>query len=665
MAGEAKVGVIITAQDNMTPVLAGVNKSLTDMRAGLQVTAVVAGVAFAAISAAIVSSIAAANESAAVQAQLGAVLKSTGEAAGVTRQSALDLSTALQSQTTYSDEAVLSAENLLLTFTSIKNDVFPQATQTVLDMATALGEDTSSAAIQLGKALQDPVLGITALRRVGVNFTDSQKDMIQTLVDTGQSMKAQQLILTELNKEFGGSAAAAAGTFEGKMKSLGNQINDVQENIGRAFIPVLDKLSSGIAPVVAAIGNFVATYPNVSAVLLGFAAGITGLLALFATLGLALSVLTPAVIAFGIALAVSLGPITLIAGGLSILAALISQRLNYSYDQATAKSQAMGEQAQELTQRLQTLRTPIEADSAKLADLADKAKQAGQAVADMQQQIADATASHDASQADSKQNIADAAIAQEQKVNDITKQLADAKAQYLTDQQQGMTWKQQQDSQNAITTLQTQLTQEQSALSNFYQQNTDLTSQLTEAKRRASETDFQRQVEDLKKSAANEDAQYNKTVSRLNAQLAALLKNQADSLKAEQDYTASIAAENAKRLADYASTLASARALTQSQPSGVFGTLPSLSFGSSPITSSLFGGFSGSTPSSIHDGIVQNGKVVSTDPDDFLIATKDPSALGGGAKSITINIQGAVMTQDAARMLGDVLLGQLRLQYKL
>lgn len=180
------------------------------------------------------------NESEHAVAQLNAVLESTQHAAGLSAQELIDLSKQLQETTTYSDEAVLSVENLLLTFTNITGDTFAKATATVLDMATALGTDASGAAIQLGKALNDPILGITALTRVGVNFDNQQKEMIETLVKTGHTLQAQDLILEELNREFGGSATAAAKTFEGQMKQVANKVNDVQEGIGHGLVAALD-----------------------------------------------------------------------------------------------------------------------------------------------------------------------------------------------------------------------------------------------------------------------------------------------------------------------------------------------------------------------------------------------------------------------------------------
>lgn len=194
------------------------------------------------LKATIGSSISAAVEAQNVQAQLGAVLKSTGGVAGVTAQAALDLSKKLQGLTTFGDEAILSAENLLLTFTKIGQDIFPEATQTVLDMSTALGQDLKSSAIQLGKALQDPILGVVALRRVGVNFNEAQTEVIKNLVETGHAAEAQRLILKELATEFGGSATAKAATFGGQVEQVKNQLNDMKEEIGLRLIPSLRTL---------------------------------------------------------------------------------------------------------------------------------------------------------------------------------------------------------------------------------------------------------------------------------------------------------------------------------------------------------------------------------------------------------------------------------------
>lgn len=182
-------------------------------------------------------------------AQTEAVLKSTGGAAHVTAAGVGSLADKLSGLTGIDDEAIASTENLLLTFTNIRNeagrgnDIFNQSTKAVLDMSVALGQDSKSSAIQLGKALNDPIAGITALQRVGVSFTSQQKDQIKTLVESGHTLEAQKLILAEINKEFGGSAEAAASPIAKLKVSFKN----LEETVGTALMPVLATVATFLA----------------------------------------------------------------------------------------------------------------------------------------------------------------------------------------------------------------------------------------------------------------------------------------------------------------------------------------------------------------------------------------------------------------------------------
>lgn len=201
-----------------------------------------------------------ASEAQLVQAQLTAVLESTGGAAGVTAEMANSLAGSLSTVTRYTDEAVLEGENLLLTFTNIGKDIFPQTTEIMLDMSTALGQDLSASAMQLGKALQDPILGVTALRRVGVNFTDAQLEMIKAMVEAGDTAQAQKMILEELHKEFGGSAEAAGSTFAGQLDILKNSLSNVAEEAGMVLLPVLTDVFKAISPMILDLAEDIASF---------------------------------------------------------------------------------------------------------------------------------------------------------------------------------------------------------------------------------------------------------------------------------------------------------------------------------------------------------------------------------------------------------------------
>lgn len=186
------------------------------------------------------------NDQVRVNTQLEAVLKSTNNAVGLSSESIKKMASNLQGLTTFQDDAIQAGQNMLLTFTNIGWEVFPQATEVLLDMATAMNgwvtpgaEALTSQAIQLGKALNDPIMWISALSRVGVTFTAGQKEMIKGLVESGQTMQAQKIILAELNREFWGSAQAQAQTFSWKMQQLSNSVADVAEIIWFALLPAL------------------------------------------------------------------------------------------------------------------------------------------------------------------------------------------------------------------------------------------------------------------------------------------------------------------------------------------------------------------------------------------------------------------------------------------
>lgn len=164
-----------------------------------------------------------------VETQLAAVLKSTGNAAGVTAKQITTMASEMQSMTAFGDEAVIGMQSLLLTFRNIKSDNFKAATMAILDMSTAMGMDLKGAAMQVGRALNDPIQGITRLQRVGITFSDSQKDVIKNLVETGRASEAQVLILKELEAQFGGSAKAATNTLGGAIQQLKNSFGDLFE----------------------------------------------------------------------------------------------------------------------------------------------------------------------------------------------------------------------------------------------------------------------------------------------------------------------------------------------------------------------------------------------------------------------------------------------------
>ncbi|SDQ04802.1 peptidoglycan DD-metalloendopeptidase family protein [Leucobacter chromiiresistens] len=190
-----------------------------------------------------------------INTQTETVIKSTGNAAGVSAKHVEDLAGALENTTATEAEATQEGANLLLTFKNIRNgvgkgnDVFDQSTKALVDMSRAMGTEPKAAAMQLGKALNDPVKGITQLTRVGVTFSEEQQNTIKSMVEMGDTAGAQKIMLEELNSQFGGSGEAYAKTYAGQMELLGHSFGTLGETIMGAVMPALQGFMSGLVPV--------------------------------------------------------------------------------------------------------------------------------------------------------------------------------------------------------------------------------------------------------------------------------------------------------------------------------------------------------------------------------------------------------------------------------
>lgn len=178
----------------------------------------------------------AANLSAVELAKNEAILKATGYAAGMTSSEVQNLATELSDLTGVDDELITSAESMMLTFRNVGGEEFPRAIKAALDLQTTFG-DLNSASLQLGKALNDPIKGVTALSRSGVTFSKTQKNMIENFVKTNQIAKAQGIILDEVEKQVGGTAEAMEKASNGAEKAA-NAYENMQEAIGAKMLPI-------------------------------------------------------------------------------------------------------------------------------------------------------------------------------------------------------------------------------------------------------------------------------------------------------------------------------------------------------------------------------------------------------------------------------------------
>ena len=168
--------------------------------------------------------------------KLEQALRATGNAAGFNANQLKAYADELQNVTTVGDETWETAMSIMATFKQVQGDVFKESIKLAGDMSTALGTDLKSSVLQLGKALNEPTKGLTALTRSGVSFTSQQKEQIKTLTEQNNLMGAQRIMLDEISAQFGGQATAAAHTFGGALKQLSNAWGDARENMGRYLV---------------------------------------------------------------------------------------------------------------------------------------------------------------------------------------------------------------------------------------------------------------------------------------------------------------------------------------------------------------------------------------------------------------------------------------------
>lgn len=195
--------------------------------------------------------------------QTEARIAQTGNAAGVSSEQMKELASSIEtvSGAQLDELQVLNSENVLATFTSIKNtvgegnDIFTQATKTAANMSAVLGQDMQSSATQLGKALNDPIAGMSALGRVGVQFTDAQKEQIKQFVEAGDTLSAQKVILGELTTEFGGATEALGNTTQGKIGLAMDKIKDSVRDMAAEVLPQFAELANVFAQKIVPVIN--------------------------------------------------------------------------------------------------------------------------------------------------------------------------------------------------------------------------------------------------------------------------------------------------------------------------------------------------------------------------------------------------------------------------
>jgi hypothetical protein len=248
-------------------------------------------------------------------AQVDAALASMGQTAGFTSEQLQSMASGLQASSLFGDEDILGkVTSTLLTFGNVSGEAFIGAQQAALDMSAALGQDLQGAAIMLGKALNDPLQGLSSLSEVGVSFTEGQKNTIKTMVELGDVAGAQEKILDALRQQYAGQAQALRDLPSGQIKAAMMDIGDAMEQVGAIILPVVADLAGGVSSLALSFQSLSPETKRFVVIGGAVAAALGPALLALGGMAAAASALLPVVVAIA-------SPIGLLVGGFAALAA--------------------------------------------------------------------------------------------------------------------------------------------------------------------------------------------------------------------------------------------------------------------------------------------------------------------------------------------------------
>ena len=191
------------------------------------------------------------NESQSVFNILDNTIKTTGADAWTSIKKLEDASKSLSDSTNYSMTEIQDMQSVLLGFTDITGESFDEASKAVLDMATVMKMDLTSAVQTVGKALDDPITGLDSLRRQGFKFTEQQKQQLKYLVENGDKIKAQKIILDTLAISYGSAAEVGQDSFAKQRHAIEN----FQDTLGIKLIPMMQVFSESNSEILNSLTN--------------------------------------------------------------------------------------------------------------------------------------------------------------------------------------------------------------------------------------------------------------------------------------------------------------------------------------------------------------------------------------------------------------------------
>lgn len=245
--------------------------------------------------------------------RMRSIFNATGGAVGIELDRLTDIAEDFQKRTTFAAGDIIdNVTSTMLSYTTITGDIFEQAQQAAVDYAAGSKKDLGTAAKTIARALDSPKTALSLLERDIGKFTDTEKELIEGLVDSGALIEAQAFLLHKLAVAYEGSGEALANSTLGPMLQLKNEIGALNEEIGGIILTAINPFIEKLKSLIIAFQGLDAETKETIVKVAGIAASVGPLL-----IGLGLLIKTLALAASGFA--IFLSPVGLIIAGLTAL----------------------------------------------------------------------------------------------------------------------------------------------------------------------------------------------------------------------------------------------------------------------------------------------------------------------------------------------------------
>lgn len=297
MADEKRISIWLSIKDGVSAAIEKISKGWSSSIKAMKESTLFFTAGLAGLVAGVYKSVVSYGEQEKAVNSLNAALENQGKYTAERSKDLQNYATALQSTTTFGDEAIMSVETLLVSF-GLEGEILKKATAATLDLAVAQNMDLNSAGQLVAKTIGSDV---NALGRYGIKVEG-----------TVGSTERAAMAIENLGKKFGGRAAAEADTFAGKVEQIKNQVGDTLEVIGKPFADALTKVLAVVSDVVKAVTPWIEKNATLVASVTGLVAVVLGLLTAFG----AIVTIAPTVAAAWVVMTGPIGIISVAIGGL-------------------------------------------------------------------------------------------------------------------------------------------------------------------------------------------------------------------------------------------------------------------------------------------------------------------------------------------------------------